>query len=388
MQDPLGLSLRLLYEGDLLRIAAGVVVVQIALYVERMYRRLFALRTILRQLFLSLGVAFLLQALLAFLRSPIEMPRWTMIYGSGLILIAFPLWRWAAALVLGTGIPARKILFLGASPAAEQVVYSLKQQPELGLTAVGYLRTHAEAFGLARLGELDSLDAVIEEFVPQRIAIARGASALPIRRLIELQRAGMRLEKLADLHEGVCGRISLLELPPERLVFSAQLDPRPGYLIARDIYSILTAALLLIPAAPLIAVTALALKIRSSHPAIQRDLRAGLRGKPIALYRFNAAVPWKWLRSLPLLINVLRGDVVWVGPVPERPEFVTVLRDRIPFYNHRLSVKPGLTGWARIHEDAGVPDSLTALEYDLYYIKHLSPAIDAYIAMLSLRPRG
>jgi lipopolysaccharide/colanic/teichoic acid biosynthesis glycosyltransferase len=84
---------------------------------------------------------------------------------------------------------------------------------------------------------------------------------------------------------------------------------------------------------------------------------------------------------------VLRGELSLIGPSPERPEFVQVLLEKIPYYKLRLSVNPGLTGWAQIHQDTGMPDAVAALEHDLYYIKHMSPFLDAYITVLALRPR-
>ena len=151
---------------------------------------------------------------------------------------------------------------------------------------------------------------------------------------------------------------------------------------------------LLVAASPVLAAAAIIAKCASNGPVFGRELHVGLNGAPIALYRFRGAeiverLDRVHLARLPLLINVVRGDLALVGPAPERPEFTAALRERIPFYNHRLSVKPGLTGWAQIHRDsnATMPDTLAALEYDLYYIKHLSPRVDAYIAILSLRPR-
>jgi lipopolysaccharide/colanic/teichoic acid biosynthesis glycosyltransferase len=121
-----------------------------------------------------------------------------------------------------------------------------------------------------------------------------------------------------------------------------------------------------------------------------REPRVGLHGARIGLFRFRSVRSPRWVRrmgKLPLLINVARGDLALAGPAPERPEFVSALRQHIPFYGQRLSVKPGLTGWAQVHATDGTPDSLAALEYDLYYVKHLSAAMDAYILLLSLRGR-
>ena len=392
--QPSGLDLYLYNEGGLLQIALAVAVIQITLYLERMYEPFVALAGVLRQMWLALGIAFLVQAMLAYTQSGAQVPLWTMISGSLVALISFPLWRLAAGTMLGKSVPARKILFLGATSAAEEIALSLRGHPEVGLAAIGYVGPQMNTSKLPRLGSVQTFDAVIEEHAPHRIVIARSTTGIRISRLLELQRSGTRVEKLSRLYETVTGRISLMELQPATAVFSVELDPRPGYLIARNIYSVLIGIGLLVAASPVLAAAAIIAKCASNGPVFGRELHVGLNGAPIALYRFRGAeiverLDRVHLARLPLLINVVRGDLALVGPAPERPEFTAALRERIPFYNHRLSVKPGLTGWAQIHRDsnATMPDTLAALEYDLYYIKHLSPRVDAYIAILSLRPR-
>jgi len=369
--------------GGSVQIAIAVLSIQLALYLECMYERIVAFATILRRMFFALGVGFLIQAFLALLHSPLQLARGIMVAAGGLSLVAFPVWRLAAGAVMRTGIPARKILFLGANSASLTIERQLKEQPELGLMAAGFLGTGEGGETFVRLGDFTDLDTVIEEHSPQRIVLARGVSGLPVRRLLELQRSGTRIEKLANLYESVTGRISLHELPPERLMFSEDLDARPGYVAARDVYSVAIAALLLAIAAPVFAAAVLISKARG--PIFAWNLHLGVRGKPVRLYRFRDPGLWSWVQALPLLLNVLKGDLALVGPAPERVEFAAALRRRIPFYNHRLSVKPGLTGWAQVHSDTGTPDSLAALEYDLYYIKHLSPVLDAYIVVLTIR---
>jgi lipopolysaccharide/colanic/teichoic acid biosynthesis glycosyltransferase len=117
----------------------------------------------------------------------------------------------------------------------------------------------------------------------------------------------------------------------------------------------------------------------------------GMHNKPFTMLRFRATgrplLRRFHLDALPQLINVLRGEMAIVGPEPDRPEFALWLSERIPFYRQRQEVKPGLTGWAKIHyvTDLGENDALRRLEYDLYYVKKLSPAMDSMIVLLSLK---
>jgi exopolysaccharide biosynthesis polyprenyl glycosylphosphotransferase len=163
----------------------------------------------------------------------------------------------------------------------------------------------------------------------------------------------------------------------------------------------------LILAAPVMVLVAIAVRITSPGPVLFRQVRVGLRGQLFTIYKFRSMVVdaeaktgavWAsrndprvtaigaFLRKtrldeLPQLFNVIRREMSVVGPRPERPEFVQTLTELIPFYAHRHSVKPGITGWAQINYKYGesVEDAVKKLEYDMYYIKNLSPSLDFYI---------
>jgi lipopolysaccharide/colanic/teichoic acid biosynthesis glycosyltransferase len=138
------------------------------------------------------------------------------------------------------------------------------------------------------------------------------------------------------------------------------------------------------------ALIALMVKLTSGGPVMERERCAGLNGVPFTLLKFRAT--GKWMRrlrldQLPQLFNVVRGDMAIVGPRPERPEFAAVLEEKIPYYRQRLCVKPGITGWAQINEKggAGAEETIQKLEFDRYYIKNLSLALDTYIIFHALK---
>jgi lipopolysaccharide/colanic/teichoic acid biosynthesis glycosyltransferase len=161
------------------------------------------------------------------------------------------------------------------------------------------------------------------------------------------------------------------------------------------------------------AVVAGLIKITSRGPVLYRQTRVGLHGRQFTLYKFRSmyadaeaetGAVWaapedprvtplgRWLRRLrldeiPQFFNVLRGEMSIVGPRPERPEFTKVFEDEIAFYPQRHSVKPGITGWAQINHPYGasLEDVVTKLEYDLYYIKNLAPALDVFIIFHTLK---
>ena len=160
-------------------------------------------------------------------------------------------------------------------------------------------------------------------------------------------------------------------------------------------------------------VVALLVRLSSPGPILYRQTRVGLGGVPFEVFKFRSmsanaeagtGAVWatkedpritpvgRWLRKLrldelPQFLNVVRGEMAVAGPRPERPEFCKILEETIPFYKHRHSVKPGITGWAQINHNYTdtIEDSMTKLEYDLYYIKHLTPSLDVYILFHTLK---
>jgi exopolysaccharide biosynthesis polyprenyl glycosylphosphotransferase len=181
----------------------------------------------------------------------------------------------------------------------------------------------------------------------------------------------------------------------------------------QSFYSFLIAAVSLILFAPVMLLVALIVKVTSPGPVLFKQNRVGLNGKIFQIFKFRSMVVdaergtgavWakkndprvtpfgKIMRTtrldeLPQIFNVLRGEMAVVGPRPERPEFVTVLSEQIPFYRQRHAVKPGVTGWAQINYKYGetIEDTIVKLEYDLYYIKNLSPSLDVYIMVNTLK---
>ena len=176
-----------------------------------------------------------------------------------------------------------------------------------------------------------------------------------------------------------------------------------------DTVLVLPAVVILLP---VFAVIIIAIRINSKGPAVFKQKRAGKNGTPFTFYKFRTmkadvdpfgASPksgddprltkiGKFLREysldeLPQLFNVLKGEMSLVGPRPERPEFVATLSEQIPFFPHRHCVRPGITGWAQINHKYGdtLSDTVTKLEYDLYYIKNLSAMLDFYIMLQTVK---
>jgi exopolysaccharide biosynthesis polyprenyl glycosylphosphotransferase len=241
-------------------------------------------------------------------------------------------------------------------------------------------------------------------------ALALGPLLTP---LLDCKMRGMRILTTGAFQENYLGRIDLDLLTANDLLttqgFAAYRLTAALTRFSDVILSICMLVLLL----PLMVLTALAIKIDSQGPVFYRQQRVGQFDKPFTLYKFRSMAAdaeaggkprWaqrqdprvtrvgRFIRAtrideLPQLVNVLRGQMALVGPRPERPHFVDQLSRAIPFYRHRSYVKPGVTGWAQINfpYGASVEDAREKLTYDLYYVKHRSLLLDAFILLSTVR---
>lgn len=376
-------------DGGYYHIGLVVAVVMLGLYFNDLYEN-YQVRSrieLIQQFCLALGIAFLLQSLVSYAQWGILLPKWVMVYGSLLALVLCPLWRMLFTALASSSLGARKLLFLGSSPAVREIAAYLKDHPEFGLAPVGYLDSSPEIPEMTKLGSFAQLDDVLAEQHPSRVVVGVDPLApepLPVDRLLELSLAGLRIEEASATYEMVFRRVSTRDLPPSQLIFSNELSPRATSVTLQSAYSLALALVSLAAALPVMAIVALIVKLTSPGPVMARRQCAGLNGALFPVFRFRSTA--KWLRrlrfdELPQLFNVVRGEMALVGPRPEHPEFAAVLEQQIPYYRQRLCVKPGITGWAQINEkDSGaVEDSIQKLEFDRYYIKNLSLALDAYI---------
>jgi exopolysaccharide biosynthesis polyprenyl glycosylphosphotransferase len=373
-----------------------------------------------------LGVTFLIQSLLVYLRLPDwTLPKWTMIYGSFLVLLVQPGWRVLYDRVVMSRLARETVLFLGASPVARMVAHRLAENPHFGLSVAGYLEDVPFADDLPAnllLGPISHLRDIVAVLKPQRIIVGmtERRGRLPVLDLLEIRFSGIHIEDAQTAYETVFSRISVKDLRPSQLIFMTDLGPRPQSEFWQGVYSFGLALIGFLIASPVMLLVALLVRFTSSGPVLYRQVRVGKNSVNFTLFKFRSmyqdaeaasGAVWAskndprvtplggWLRrlrldELPQLINVLRGEMVIVGPRPERPEFVKLLVEQIPYYHQRLAVKPGITGWAQVNHKYPdtLEDTLLKLEYDLYYIKNLNITLDLYImfqtAKVMLLTRG
>jgi sugar transferase (PEP-CTERM system associated) len=246
------------------------------------------------------------------------------------------------------------------------------------------------------------------------VSLSDARGKLPMDRLLDIRlRAGVTFDHLTDVYEQYTGKIAVENLRPSWLIFSAGFRKTPSLLAVKRTMDIVGSFVGLLLALPMMAVVALAVRLSSPGAILYEQERVGLNGRVFRIHKFRsmradaeATTGPVWstandtrvtrvgrfirltrLDELPQLWNVLRGDMSLVGPRPERPEFVSTLTEEVPFYGQRHVVKPGLTGWAQIRYTYGasVEDTIEKLQYDLYYIKNMSVALDAVIAIETLK---
>ena len=238
------------------------------------------------------------------------------------------------------------------------------------------------------------------------LSLAERRGQMPLKELLNLKFLGVQVEEAHNLHERIAGRILLDQLSPSWLILSEGFRKSPALLAAKRISDVVFSILIMVIMAPVAALVALAVFLESGRPVLFRQPRVGLRGRTFQIIKFRsmrhqstpAHTNWtseqdpritrvgRFIRQLrldeiPQLVNVLLGDMSLVGPRPEQPAYTHVLEQEIPYYRQRHSLRPGITGWAQVKCGYGatVQESRMKLEYDLFYIKHLSMVLDLVI---------
>jgi sugar transferase (PEP-CTERM system associated) len=258
------------------------------------------------------------------------------------------------------------------------------------------------------IGDLTQISSIVKEEQVDRIIVAldEKRGKFPIEELLSCRLKGIRVDDGTEFTEQLCGKLSVENLLPSSLIFSDGF--KRSAIVKRlkrymDIMASLSGLILLSPAGLLVS---LAIKIDTPGPIFYRQERVGEDGKIFELLKFRSmqvnaeengpiwakandqrvtrvgrVIRKLRLDEIPQMINVLKGEMSFVGPRPERPFFVNQLKNEIPFYSYRHSVKPGITGWAQIRYRYGASkeDALEKLKYDIYYIKHMSPLLDLMI---------
>lgn len=365
---------------------------------------------------ISLGVIFL--SVLGFLFPSATLWRANSFYAMAIAILMLFLVRLILTQCADADAFRRRILVLGAGPRAARL-QELADKPGSGLAIAGFVAMtgseHAVSGAVARETIVNLRDHVIELGAGEVVlAMEERRNALPLQDLLRVKTTGVHVNDIASFIERETGRVDLATTNPSLLIFSDGFSAGQRIArVAKRLFDIAASLAVLVIGLPLMILAAIAVKIDSRGPVLYRQPRIGrfgetysivkirsmrtdaeAEGQPVwaaandpRVTRVGAVIRKLRIDELPQLWCILKGEMSFVGPRPERPEFVGELERELPYYAERHVVKPGLTGWAQINYPYGasIADARAKLEYDLYYAKNYSPFLDLLILLQTVR---
>jgi sugar transferase (PEP-CTERM system associated) len=330
-------------------------------------------------------------------------------------------WRLVFEWFVSSVGPRERLLLVGTGAAAialAKELYDLRRQ--LGVEIVGFIdpdpsRVGASVINPGVIGTVDDIPAIVRARSVDRVVVSLSESrgALPMNTLLDMKLEGVAFAHLASVYEEYTGKIAVENLRPSWFIFSDGFRKSAWLPAVKRALDVTLSACGLVVGSPIMGVVALLIKATSEGPALYHQERVGQHGRVFTVHKFRSmwvdaealsGAVWasaddprimplgRFLRrarldELPQLWNILKGDMSFVGPRPERPEFVSQLTKEIPYYGQRHALRPGLTGWAQVRYTYGasVEDALMKLQYDLFYIKNISLSLDLFIIFSTIK---
>ena len=398
------------------KIGLVTIVCQLCLYYNDFYDLTLvqSTRELVVRLLQAVGAASIVLAALYFTMPSLMIGNGIFVSALFVFLVGILGWRLLFNQLAGSLKLQERVLVVGTGDAARKVVRQILDQREFAYHVIGFIDDDASRIGErivnpGIVGTPGDIASLIERHHVDRIIVGLSdrRGKLPVEELLRAKMAGIRVEDATTTYERITGKILIDELRPSWLIFSDGFRvSRITRWLKRSIDLVLSLVIGVL-SLPLMALTAVAIVLDSGRPILYCQVRVGENGKTFTLCKFRsmridaekAGTPM-WakdgddritrvgrvirktrLDELPQIWNVIRGDMSFVGPRPERPFFVAELSKAIPFYQQRHAVKPGVTGWAQVKYRYGssLEDAMEKLRYDLYYIKHLSIFFDLTI---------
>jgi sugar transferase (PEP-CTERM system associated) len=377
-----------------------------------------SVRFAVARLLVAVALGIILLSLVFFAFPPVSFWRSSLLYATWLALFGLGGLRALLRDLIGGRHFRRGVLVLGAGPRAGRIE-ALAERPGSGFRVVGFVGMNdgpAAVTGSVNRDDIASLPRHLLDLGAGEVVLAleERRNALPLNDLLRIKTTGVEVHDFSTFIERETGRVDLDSLNPSWLIFSDGFSAgRRLSSIGKRLFDVAVSLAILLLTVPLIAIAAIAVKLESRGPVFYRQRRVGLYGQTfdvvkIRSMRVDAEVGGKavWAQrddprvtrvgrlirklridELPQAWSVLRGEMSFVGPRPERPQFVADLEARLPYYSERHVVKPGITGWAQINYPYGasIEDAREKLEFDLYYAKNYTPFLDILILLQTAR---
>ena len=359
------------------------------------------------------GVLAFVTAAISYFRPNYLLSGSSMALGLFIVALALSGWRLGYGWLVQLPILVERVYVLGTGERAQRLVQGLRQNPESGVEIAswtgkleGEVTRDSVAAHLMKVVETQKVHRVI-------VAVADRRGTIPMEELLELRMQGVKVEEATSWLEKISGKIEVENLNPSWLVFSEGFRRSPMFVFVRRVLSIFISLIGLLLTLPLLPFIMLAIRLDSKGPVFYTQTRVGKGGKLFKVVKFRTmrqdaesgtGAQWaanndprvtrvgKFLRTsrldeIPQLWCVLKGDMAFVGPRPERPEFIEELSKKIPYYGVRHMVRPGVTGWAQVKYKYGstIEDAREKLQYDLFYIKNASIGLDLLIMFQTVK---
>jgi sugar transferase (PEP-CTERM system associated) len=414
-QHPESAYVLLNYEGGYLKIVVATVAVLIFSHLFDLYEPVQwnERGELYFRLLMVPGILALLTAALAYIFPNLLIGNNTVVLALLLVTATLFTWRLVYAWLAQGPYLRERVYVLGTGERAQRLVNGLRTRTELGVEVAGW------SGNVEGAPTREAIAAHLMELIRARrvhrviVAMEDRRGTLPVMEMLHLRLNGVKIEEATSWLEKISGRIEVDNLYPSWLIFAEGFRFSATFLVLRRLIAILASAVLLLVVLPLIPFVILAIKLDSPGSVLYRQKRVGLGGKVFYCYKFrtmrqdaesDTGPTWagdddpritrvgKFLRKsrldeIPQLWCVVKGDMAFVGPRPERPEFVEMLSKVIQYYPVRSAVRPGITGWAQVKYKYGntVEDSKEKLQYDLYYIKNASLGLDLMIMFQTVK---
>jgi len=414
-------TLMLNYEQGFVKISIVVAAFVICMYYFDLYDSsiLRNHREVITRVIQVLGTVCILLAVLYYLFPPLELGRG--IFLMGFVLVSLLLLCWRRLFLMVNSLPqfAERALILGEGHLAGQLLHEMSTRPELGLRVVAQIPEGAGEDGASTsphgAASVEQLAHYVDSQRVNRVIVAMGdrRGKLPVEQLLSMKGRGVLIQDGTEVYEAITGKLPIDSLRLGWLLFSPGFHVSRALMMYKRSISVLISLAGSVLSLPLLPFIALAIKLTSSGPVLYRQKRVGRGGSVFDCLKFrtmradaeaDSGPTWaedndpritsvgRFLRlsrldEIPQLWNVLKGDMSLVGPRPERPEFVDWLKQEIPYYYLRHTIRPGITGWAQISYKYGntVEDAKEKLRYDLFYIKNMSPGLDLLVLFQTIK---
>ncbi len=362
---------------------------------------------------LVLGCVCILVSILLYFYPNLEISHNAFAFSFLLMSVLLLAWRKIFPWILSKSMFRERVYILGAGEYAESIAQIVRHRRDLGMDVVGCQYSLSD--GTIAETASEAVQSMLRMNTPVHrviIAMQDHRDALPTEDLLVLRFQGVVLEESGAFLERLYGKIPLSGLRPSDFLYVEGFRVRPSQQFTRRVVSTIAAAIGLLLFAPFFPLVVLLVRLSSPGPIFFHQVRVGEGGKNFNVYKFRTmrtdaetkGAQWASkndprvtklggfmrktrLDEVPQLWNVLRGEMGFVGPRPERPEFVPWLAEQLPFYNLRHMIRPGLTGWAQVRYGYGatLEETQEKLEYDLYYLKHASVGLDLLIMFETIK---